>query len=78
MKNANYTIQKKEIFSHSEKLGIALGWNGKQAVTWEFKIDNLGEYDFYWGHYHTNYYSAIYDYHIRLAEAYKHHIEFEV
>ena len=48
MKNAGYTIMKKEIYNHTEKFGVALGWNGKQAVTWEFNLSDEGDYSFFW------------------------------
>ena len=78
MKNAGYTILKKEIFSQSEQIGIALGWNGKMGVTWEYQKNKNDEYSFYWGHYHTTYHSTVYEYHLRLAEAYRYRFEGEI
>ena len=70
MKNAGYTIKKKEIYNHTEMFGVALGWNGKQAVTWEFNISDEGEYSFFWGHYFTDFHRAMKDYHDRLSSLY--------
>lgn len=70
MKNAGYTIKKKEIYNHTDNFGVALGWNGKQAVTWEFTVSGNNEYSFFWGHYFSDYHKACKDYHERLSNLY--------
>lgn len=77
MKNAGYTIHKKELYNHTKKFGIAVGTNGRDFVTWEFSIQENGTYDFFWGHYFNTYHKAMKDYHNRLSEYYSLTIEGE-
>lgn len=74
MTNAGYTIIKREFYN--EKYCIVLGerklydgerYYGTNYVTWDCEPEKN---HYFWGHYHTNYYDALRDYHLRLISYY--------
>jgi hypothetical protein len=53
--------------------GVALGYNGAEFVTWEYKVtieNEKNEYSFFWGHYFNDPFLASRDYHLRLFTRY--------
>lgn len=66
MKNAGYEIIMME--HYTEDYAIALGINSaKQYVTWDCQPSKNS---FFWGHYFSNKYNALADYHTRLLSYY--------
>lgn len=63
--NEGYTILKAERYSKDYEIVIAVN-KVMTYVTWECK----GQTDYFWGHYFTDYATALRDYHTRLAKQY--------
>lgn len=76
MKNAGYTIIKREVYDIKNRCGVALAFNGVMYVTWEFILDETYDttdtmYDesktnYFWGHYISDRLIAQADFHKRL------------
>lgn len=84
MKNAGYNILMSEIYEQyvspdKEKItlyGVCIGHNGKGYVTWEFTVNEKGEYSYFWGHYFGDTKNiAFADYHKRLIKIYERRCE---
>lgn len=79
MNNAGYNILNSEIYQqyvspdkeHIQLYGVCIGHNGRDYVTWEFVVNEKGEYSYFWGHYISDKAAAFADYHRRLINKYE-------
>lgn len=83
MTNAGFTIVQSEIYEqyvshdteHIQMYGVCIGRKPKEYVTWEFVVNEKGEYSYFWGHYFTSKNRAFEDYHRRLIDKFSRRID---